>query len=83
MVHLNAIRLFFSSYFYIHTYHNGVFVPVAFCLLSNKNKDSYIYIAIWEILRDKRPLLNKLLWPKTIVINFNKANSFKCKRYIS
>ena len=47
---------------------NGVFVPVVFCLLPNKNKDTYL--AIWEILQEKCKLLNKCLQPRTIVIDF-------------
>ncbi|KAE9543670.1 hypothetical protein AGLY_002066 [Aphis glycines] len=48
---------FSHQLFSIHAYRNGVFVPVVFCLLPNKNKDTYL--AIWEILREKCSSLNK------------------------
>ena len=35
---------FFHQLFSIHAYRNGVFVPVVFCLLPNKNKDTYTAI---------------------------------------
>jgi len=62
---------FFHQLFSIHAYRNGVFVPVVFCLLSNKNKDTYL--AIWEILQEKCSSLNKCLQPTTLVIDFETA----------
>ncbi|KAL4153787.1 hypothetical protein QTP88_001620 [Uroleucon formosanum] len=59
---------FFHQLFSIHAYRNGVFVPVVFCLLPNKNKDTYT--AIWEILLEKCQSLNKCLQPRTLVIDF-------------
>jgi len=62
---------FFHQLFSIHAYRNGVFVPVVFCLLSNKNKDTYL--AIWEILQEKCSSLNKCLQPTSLVIDFETA----------
>lgn len=58
----------FLQLFSIHAYRNGVFVPVVFCMLPNKNEDTYT--ATWEILSEKCLSLNKCLQPKLIVIDF-------------
>ncbi|KAL4089503.1 hypothetical protein QTP88_024528 [Uroleucon formosanum] len=60
---------FLHQLFSIHACRNGVFVPVVFCLLPNKNKDTYT--VIWEILHEKCHSLNKCLQPRTLVSSSN------------
>lgn len=59
---------YFLQLFTIHAYRNGAFVPVVFCLLQNKNQNSYT--AVWEILREKCLFMNKYLEPKALVTDF-------------
>lgn len=51
-----------------------------FCLLPNKNKDTYS--AIWEVFCEKFLSLNKPLEPKTLVIDFETSIHLSAKDII-
>lgn len=59
---------FFLQMFSIHAFTNNIYVPVAFCLLKNKQKSTYK--SLFELLRNKCTDLNLNFNPLKIVIDF-------------
>lgn len=62
---------YFLQLFTIHAFSKGKYVPVAFCLLKDKQKCTYV--KLFELLKDKCKMLGIIFNPKSIVIDFEQA----------
>jgi MULE transposase domain len=67
----NYCTKFFLQLFTIHAYVNNIYIPVVFCLLRNKLKNTYL--SVFRLLRNKCSELGHHLNPKTVVIDFELA----------
>lgn len=61
----------FLQMFTIHVYTNNFYVPVAFCLLKDKSKRTYV--KMFELLKQKCEDLGYNLIPKIMVMDFEQA----------
>lgn len=70
---------FFLQLFTIHAFKNEVYVPVAFCLLKDKNKSTYT--KLFRMLTEKSMGMGFIFNPKNIVMDFEQAihrSSLEC-----
>jgi len=62
---------FFSQFFSIHGYFNGYYVPLVFCLLPNKCKQTYTYV--FRVISKKCKDLGLNFSPTNITVDFERA----------
>lgn len=62
---------YFTQLFTIHVYNNATYIPVAFCLLKNKLKSTYV--KLFDLIVTKSNELGSKFLPEIIVIDFEQA----------
>jgi len=69
---------FWLQLYTVHVIENGIYVPVAFCLLPDKRQATYIQM--FTFLKKKCQEFNCLLMPEIVVADFEKAvhNAVRC-----